>query len=144
MNDKTAIEKALRGLLWLIDQGQLVEKEKSMCGPAIVHHAREAIAALDAEKPGEDAREVARIVHEECFVDISQTTSTPSQSLIWDINTAAHVVKSFAASYHAEQCRACSCNGCENEGQGMPICEMCQRNPNRSDYYKSLRRLLNE
>lgn len=44
----------------------------------------------------------------------------------------------YAASYHAKQCKACSCNGCENEGQGMPICEMCQRNPNRSDYYKSL------
>jgi len=70
--------------------------------------AKLALSALaELEKPGEDAREVARIVHEECFVDISQTTSTPSRSLIWDIDTAAHFVKSFAASYHAEQCAKC-------------------------------------
>jgi hypothetical protein len=124
MTDKTAIEKARAD----IDEAwSMVQK---LCKGEVHWHlsipadenndpdiviarglssAREALAAIDAEKPADDAREVARIVHEECFVDISQTTSTPSRSLIWDIDTAAHVVKSFAVSYHAEQCKACPC-----------------------------------
>lgn len=99
MNDKTAIEKALRGLLWLIDQGQLVEKEKSMCGPAIVHHAREAIAALDAEKPGEDARELVdrwSLDH----LDKYESARTAHDDL-------AVRIQSYAASYHAAQCAKC-------------------------------------
>jgi len=111
MNDKTAIEKAREALVEIANQ-EVGTWDKpvpfSVLYRRSVDIAREALAALDAEKPGEDAREVARIVHEECFVDISQTTSTPSRSLIWDIDTAAHVVKSFAASYHAEQCKACN------------------------------------
>jgi len=97
MNDKTAIEKALRGLLWLIDQGQLVEKEKSMCGPAIVHHAREALAALDAEKPADDWRVL-------CDVRSDMMRDCASGQY----QDADDRLQSFAASYHAEQCKSCN------------------------------------
>ena len=113
MNDKTAIEKAKETIiiaLGVIDKlVDIAQESKAYTGQFWddIDKITKALAELDAEKPWEDAREVARIVHEECFVDISQTTSTPSRSLIWDIDTAAHVVKSFAASYHAAYCKAC-------------------------------------
>jgi hypothetical protein len=37
------IKEALEGLLWLIDQGQLIEKEPSICAPLLVNDAMVAL-----------------------------------------------------------------------------------------------------
>jgi len=130
MNDKTAIEKAREALVEIANQ-EVGTWDKpvpfSVLYRRSVDIAREALAALDAEKPADDWRVV-------CDVRSDMMRDCASGQY----QDADDRLQSFAASYHAEQCKACSCNGCENEGQGMPICEMCQRNPNRSDYYKSL------
>ena len=41
------LRKALTGLLWLIDEGQLIEAEPSHCGPLLVAEAREALVTPD-------------------------------------------------------------------------------------------------
>lgn len=120
MNDKTAIEKARECI------GQVANSPDDFLFTAkfLRENLKTLLAALDAEKPVEVK---TYRINKDGIADHSNT----EYILLCDI-------QHFAASYHAEQCKACSCNGCENEGQGMPICEMCQRNPNRSDYYKSL------
>ena len=39
----------LKNILWLIDEGQLIEAEPSHCGPLMVGNARAALAALESD-----------------------------------------------------------------------------------------------
>jgi len=139
MNDKTAIEKAREALKEIANQ-EVGTWDKpvpfSVLYRRSVDIAREALAAIDAEKLAEDAENVDSASW--TFMSVTEMdVGFPERRERMKILIGQRDEK-IRASYHAEQCKACSCNGCENEGQGMPICEMCQRNPNRSDYYKSL------
>jgi len=141
MNDKTAIEYL-----------KTIAKRDDWTSGEIRHFAKTALAALDAEKPGEDCKTDCEF-YKGCLEKFTHKKPAGDGAMSaweklldhfsanhWRLNenVCLNIFQSYASSYHAEQCKACSCNGCENEGQGMPICEMCQRNPNRSDYYKSL------
>lgn len=61
--------------------------------------------ALEAEKPADDAKACAIKVRSECFIDTSQTDRA---CFVWDVDTAAMVIQSFAESYHAKKCADCN------------------------------------
>jgi len=148
MNDKTAIE-TIRALKRNAENDM---PEYDYGWDAAIDEAIKALAAPDAEKPGEDCKTDCEF-YKGCLEKFTHKKPAGDGAMSaweklldhfsanhWRLNenVCLNIFQSYASSYHAEQCKACSCNGCENEGQGMPICEMCQRNPNRSDYYKSL------
>lgn len=130
MNDKTAIEK-IRALKRNVENDM---PDYDYGWDAALDKAIEALAALEAEKPAESVRVVAGNIIGMAMADYTGL----ERQLENDTDIASDMICRYAAAYHVEQCKACSCNWCENEGQGMPICEICQRNPNRSDYYKPL------
>ena len=139
MNDKTAIE-TIRALKRNAENDM---PDYDYGWDAAIDEAIKALAAIGAEKPGE--AELPCMDHNCSFFDRSspqncdgECNGEPAIASCGSYQAKLKDIQSFAASYHAEQCKACSCNGCDNEGQGMPICEMCQRNPNRSEYYTLL------
>jgi len=102
MNDKTAIEKAREALKEIANQ-EVGTWDKpvpfSVLYRRSVDIAREALAALDAEKPGEDARELVdrwSLDH----LDKYKSARTAHDDL-------AVRIQSYAASYHAAQCAKC-------------------------------------
>jgi electron transfer flavoprotein alpha subunit len=105
MTDKTAIEKALTEMISLADRLYVAEKEalshtrneeylKTIV--SMIEDAREALAAIEAEKPAEDA-----------FEGFYKNRFT---GMIYDgteFKKIAHEIWQYAESYHAEQCKAC-------------------------------------
>lgn len=63
----------------------------------------EACALYEAEKPAEDAVEVASSV----FDCINKNTEDYPGLLVADCDAGAILIQHFAESYHAEQCKAC-------------------------------------
>ena len=111
MNDKTAIEKAARKVIESWDKRscgeQEVQKElmgtkfwspsASMVDSSAIHELREAIAALDAEKPGEDWRTLCDV-----------RSDMMRDCAIGQYQDADDRLLRFAASYHADKCKVCN------------------------------------
>jgi hypothetical protein len=95
MTDKTAIEKALRALYgWIKAE---VEHFGATCpDDFIIEMVENALAAIESEKPAEDA-----------FEGFYKNRFT---GMIYDgteFKKIAHEIWQYAESYHAEQCKAC-------------------------------------
>jgi len=117
MNDKTAIEALTLALAsmkerrtyceqWEYKYGKLWDGEENA-----IQHAREAIAAIDAEKPVEDIKIAsAKILCDICHREGSDYECAGCQGYPEDILVPfTKSIENYAASYHAEQCKACPC-----------------------------------
>ena len=119
MNDKTAIEKAARKVLadWesksFGEQEKLIKSEYGtywspagrMISSDTIHELREALAALDAEKPADGAEQVVDEIGRSLIHNVSYGCG--GRDCI-DSSEAVPLIQHFAASYHAEQCKACN------------------------------------
>ena len=108
MSEKTAIEKAREALVEIANQ-EVGTWDKpvpfSVLYRRSVDIAREALAALDAEKPAGDAVLIADDYLSEHFpMDIE--TGTVSEKNV-SAEGLAEIMQSFAESYHAAQCAKC-------------------------------------
>jgi hypothetical protein len=101
MTDKTAIEK-IRSLKRNAENDM---PEYDYGWDAALDKATEALAAIEAEKPAEDAEEVA-ISIANLF---SAYTLRNGKHLPASVE-AAQLLVNFAESYHAEQCQICKHN----------------------------------
>lgn len=95
MSDMTAMEKAREAL---IDVMRFLNARVEKTSGEIYHidQLREALAALEAEKPAEDAGECA-----ELCIAVWLSPSTDRR------NDTAKLIHSFAESYHAKRCAEC-------------------------------------
>lgn len=99
MTDKTAIEKAkeaLEAVNRIIDVLCLLDTRGAEEG-SIANKVKQALAAIEAEKPAEDE---LNLVYQ-WRLDYKRDPELESMSEL------SSRIKSFAESYHAEQCRAC-------------------------------------
>jgi len=101
MNDKTAIEKAREALVEIANQ-EVGTWDKpvpfSVLYRRSVDIAREALAALDAEKPSGCPTFDCYIASSDCAGCCLRSDCFPNEPQ----------VQAFAASYHAEQCKSCN------------------------------------
>ena len=107
MNDKTAIEKAREALVEIANQEVGTWDNPvpfSVLYRRSVDIAREVLAALDAEKPGEDAREVAQNIIGMALSDYRGL----DRLLENDTCIAIEMIQTYAASYHADKCKVCN------------------------------------
>jgi hypothetical protein len=109
MIDKTAIEKAkdaLEAVNRIVDILCLLDTQGVEEG-SIADKIKQAIAAIDAEKPVEDAGEWAELTKKEMWETIQEirtlVNSDGTKSIISDI-------EDYAESYHAKQCQICQRN----------------------------------
>ena len=106
MNDKTAIEKAREALVSvsrIVDVLSLFDVGGATEG-SIAYKVKEALAALDAEKPGEDAVSIREDID-----SIREAVIKIGMNFMRSFMFAAEIdLIKFAASYHAEQCKACN------------------------------------
>jgi hypothetical protein len=93
MNDKTAIEYL-----------KTIAKRDDWTSGEIRHFAKTALAALDAEKPGDDARDVAQNIIGMALSDYSGL----DRLLENDTCIAIEMIQTYAASYHADKCKVCN------------------------------------
>jgi hypothetical protein len=111
MIDKTAIGKALTEMISLADILYLAKKEvlshtrneeylKTIV--SMIEDARDALAAIEADKPAEDAEEVAISI-----ANLFSTYTLRNDKHLPASVEAAQLLMNFAESYHAEQCKAC-------------------------------------
>ena len=114
MNDKTAIEKAREALVEIANQ-EVGTWDKpvpfSVLYRRSVDIAREALAALDAEKPSGCPTFDCYIASSDCAGCCLRSDCFPNEPQ----------VQAFAASYHAEQCKACKANATIDNR----ICGLC-------------------
>ena len=88
----------------------------------------EALAALDAEKPGEDAEEVAISI-----ANLFSTYTLRNDKHVPASVEAAQLLTRYAESYHAERCKECvekfTCETCGNkEPNGCKGCYLSDGN----------------
>ena len=102
MNDKTAIE-TIRALKRNAENDM---PEYDYGWDAAIDEAIKALAALDAEKPVEDAESCLS----KMFRDIRKIgyITEPLRLTNESHDACVYILAKFAASYHAEQCKACN------------------------------------
>jgi len=111
MNDKTAIE-TIRALKRNAENDM---PEYDYGWDAAIDEAIKALAALDAEKPGEDASSVVEQINDAMASveefnreELNEEEARNEWERRWR-EKASILIQHFAASYHAEQCKACPC-----------------------------------
>jgi ubiquitin C-terminal hydrolase len=130
MNDKTAIEDIAQVLSkahkYFIDTDKDYDTVYLGMADYFVKN-RLTIAALDAEKPGEDASSVVEQINDAMASveefnreELNEEEARNEWERRWR-EKASILIQHFAASYHAEQCKACKANTTTDNR----ICGLC-------------------
>ena len=122
-----AIEKAKEALeMALREHNDFMRQADLPTGSKVIE---EAIAALEAEKPAEDANDIV--------IEIRSYNTVPNGQCFGDpykiaIESASSLIQQYAEAYHAKRCEECqnkirTCNNCGNEdGDDTGACDKCR------------------